>query len=44
MSTEEIKRMSPMIKEMQINTTMRYLFNSRLTKTKKNGNTKADKD
>lgn len=36
--------MSPMIKEMQINTTMRYLWNSRLANTKKNGNTKAGTD
>jgi len=45
MGNKEIKSMSPMIKEMQMNTTLRYHFWSiRLAKTKKNGNAKAGKD
>lgn len=45
MGNKEIKSMSPMIKEMQMNVTPRYhLWSIRWAKTKKNGNAKAGKD
>lgn len=45
MGNKEIKSMSPMIKEMQMNVSPRYhLWSIRWAKTKKNGNAKAGKD